>query len=41
MKGSTLEWKADANEYGDFIAGKRKGDTGVGISTKNMKRKDP
>jgi len=21
MKGSTLEWKADANEYGDFIAG--------------------
>ena len=26
-----LKWKADANQYGDFISGKHKGPTGLEI----------
>lgn len=40
LKGNSLIWKADANEYGDFIGGKHKGDTGKEISMKELKCKD-
>ncbi len=40
LKGNSLIWKADANEYGDFIGGKHKGDTGKEISMKDLKCKD-
>lgn len=40
MKGGTLEWKADADKYGDFIGEKHKGGTGVKVSTKDMRCKN-
>uniref|UniRef100_UPI0021DB7B02 hypothetical protein n=1 Tax=Pseudomonas sp. RIT-PI-AD TaxID=3035294 RepID=UPI0021DB7B02 len=33
----SLTWKADANEFGDFIEGKHKGPTGRSISLKDLK----
>ena len=40
FKNGKLEWKADANDYGDFIDGKHKGDTGRTVDLKNFKCKD-
>lgn len=40
FKNGRLEWKADANEYGDFITGKHKGPTGQIVDIKNYKCKD-
>ena len=38
--GGSFEWKADANEYGDFINGKHKGATGRDIPMKGLSCKD-
>jgi len=35
-----LEWKADADKFGDFIKGKHKGEVGKSISMKNFKCRD-
>ncbi|NOW06142.1 hypothetical protein BCM20_000670 [Clostridium beijerinckii] len=32
--GKQLEWVADADEYGNYIIGKHKGDTGLVIKVK-------